>query len=375
MRTAEKQVCHVVRYVSHYRADFYELVRAGLAEHGVRYRLLAGSGWAGEQPVGGIITLPWAEPLPTRLLSVAGRQLLVQSPIGLRGADLIVLEQQSKATINLFALAARFLRGKKVAFIGHGRNLQATDPNAIEEKWKAWMTRHADWFFGYTEKSVEIAVEHGIDRTHTSVLNNGLDVDKRRTWAAESERRASEIRTELGLGSGPVAVYSGRIYELKRPDFLIEAGRRLSESIEGFHLVIVGEGPADGVVRRAAEREDWLHFVGPRYDVDLDAHLRLGSVILMPGLVGLVAVDSFIVGVPLVTTEQAYHSPEFDYLDDQNALILPATICPAEVRSLLEDPGRLGQLATNASAAADCFTTHAMARRFVGDIIQIFEGT
>ena len=34
----------------------------------------------------------------------------------------------------------------------------------------------------------------------------------------------------------------------------------------------------------------------------------------MPGRVGLIAVDSFAMGLPIVTTDWPHHAPEFDYL-------------------------------------------------------------
>jgi glycosyltransferase involved in cell wall biosynthesis len=44
--------------------------------------------------------------------------------------------------------------------------------------------------------------------------------------------------------------------------------------------------------------------------------LRCADVLAVPEWIGLVAVDSLVAGVPLVSTDHPSHSPERDYLAD-----------------------------------------------------------
>jgi glycosyltransferase involved in cell wall biosynthesis len=59
--------------------------------------------------------------------------------------------------------------------------------------------------------------------------------------------------------------------------------------------------------------------------------------------VGLVAVDSFAMGVPIITSTWRYHAPEFEYLvDGENALVTSedsiTAIGEATARLMRDDP-------------------------------------
>ena len=57
------------------------------------------------------------------------------------GADVVVVEQANRLLINYILLMAQRLHGPKLAFWGHGRNLQST-PDTIAERFKARLSRH-----------------------------------------------------------------------------------------------------------------------------------------------------------------------------------------------------------------------------------------
>lgn len=41
---------------------------------------------------------------------------------------------------------------------------------------------------------------------------------------------------------------------------------------------------------------------------------RASSALLMPGRIGLVAVDALVLGIPIITTDWKYHAPEAEFL-------------------------------------------------------------
>jgi len=98
----------------------------------------------------------------------------------------------------------------------------------------------------------------------------------------------------------------------------------------------------------------------------------------MPGLVGLVVVDSFALGVPMVTTDYPFHSPEIDYLkNDENGLIVncgqSAEVYAAAVARLLQDPARLERLRQGALASAPQYTIENMVANFAEGVVRALE--
>ena len=76
------------------------------------------------------------------------------------------------------------------------------------------------------------------------------------------------------------------------------------------------------MVEEKAAGSSWLRYVGRAGDGEKRLLGATASLLMNPGRVGLVAVDSFALGLPIATTEWQLHAPEFDYLvPDDNALI------------------------------------------------------
>ncbi len=152
---------------------------------------------------------------------------------------------------------------------------------------------------------------------------------------------------ELGIGDGPVGVYVGSLYGTKRIPYLIEACDQIRSKLPDFHLVVIGDGPDRPFLEDAASSRPWLHVMGMRTGAEMVRYAALGSVMLNPGLVGLSVLDAFALGLPMVTCDQPYHSPEIEYLvDGQNGLVLAADTSAAEygdsVVALVNDSGPVG---------------------------------
>jgi glycosyltransferase involved in cell wall biosynthesis len=85
---------------------------------------------------------------------------------------------------------------------------------------------------------------------------------------------------------------------------------------------MIGEGPDKPMLLEAAKTRAWLHVHGALYGLDRDTVLARCNAILMPGLVGLIAIDSFQFERPVITSDAGEHSPEIAYLrDGQNCLV------------------------------------------------------
>jgi glycosyltransferase involved in cell wall biosynthesis len=182
----------------------------------------------------------------------------------------------------------------------------------------------------------------------------------------------------LGIRGDNVAVYTGSLRDLKRPAFLVAACGKIRELIPDFEMIVIGDGPDAPMIEAAAARWPWFHYVGRKNDMEKVPYWALSKLLLMPGGVGLVVLDSFALGIPMVTTENRFHGPEIDYLDDGvNGLIVKPGDDPAhyaaEVAELLRDDKRRDAMAAAALADHDIYSSEDMCRRFSEGVLAALE--
>ena len=179
-----------------------------------------------------------------------------------------------------------------------------------------------------------------------------------------------ELRERHSLGDGPVGLFLGSLVEDKRLDFLFEAAARVAAAKPDFRLLIVGDGPLRARVLDAAHRNSWIRYLGRIDEVDERAKVLVASdVLLMPGLVGLVALDSLAAAVPLVTTAVDFHSPEIEYIrNGTNGVILPdpndEAAYASTILEIIEDRGFREELARGCRESRGEYTLAGMVGRF-----------
>jgi hypothetical protein len=94
---------------------------------------------------------------------------------------------------------------------------------------------------------------------------------------------------------------------------------------------------------------------------------------LMPGRVGLVAVDCLALGLPMITTTFDRHAPEAEYLNGDVRVAteqLPGPFARAVV-DLLGDHNRLRRMSRDAVALGTGLSVESMADAFVEPIIDL----
>lgn len=374
----DAEVSIVYRHVPQYRREFYELLRRRLAADGVTLRLVHGQPVGADATKGDAIQLPWATGIRNRSIGAAGKHLVWQ-PVWphVRRSDLVIAEQASKLLVNYLLLGAQRLGGPSVALWGHGVNLQA-DGRSItraSEQVKRRASATAHWFFAYTEGVAERLRRAGYPGERITVTQNAVDTRALRLESAgATEEDCRELRRELGLGSAPVGLFLGSVYAEKRPGYLLAAADELRRILGDFHLVVAGGGPDLPLLEDAGATRPWIHVLGPVFGRRKAVLGRLADVLLMPGLVGLVVLDAFALGTPLVTTAIPYHSPEFEYLrHGDNGLVLPAPATPedyaAAVAELLRRPDLRARLTEGCRASADRYTVEEMTDRYAAGVL------
>ncbi|OGS95814.1 MAG: hypothetical protein A3K04_06860 [Gallionellales bacterium RBG_16_56_9] len=360
-----RRVVIVERRLPHYRIAFFTQLRELLRKEGIELLLLVGQGTAEEAKKNDLGHLDWAIRIHTYYF-LSGR--LCWQPFGTyaKTADLVIVNHENKFLYNLWLLF--FRRPRRLAFWGHGRNMQSRAPNGIKELFKRWTVNKADWWFAYTEMTAELIAATGFSRDSITVVQNAIDTNAMADLCrAVSHRDCSQMRERLGLTEGPIGLCIGSLYREKRLDFLLEAARRIRQRIPTFQLVVAGAGPEQQVIEAAAARCPWIHYTGPLHGRDKATVLRLADVLLNPGLVGLAIQDSFVSGTPMFTTDCGLHSPEISYLKSGQNGVMSADDLEAYTKAIvdvLSEPEVLGRLRSGSLASGLEYTVENMAIRF-----------
>lgn len=366
---APQSVCIVQRRLTHYRAPLFEALRGLLAERNIRLELLVGQGTPAEEKKQDAGELSWAKPIPTHYL--AGGRLCWQ-PLGshLSDANLVIVTQENKLIRNHLLLLAP--RRFKLAFWGHGANLQSDNPQGVRERFKRWTTNRVDWWFAYTQMSADLVAAAGFSGSRITVLNNAVDTSEmRRQRQSVTPEETQALRESLGFGTGPVGVFVGSLYADKRLDFLFAAAEAIRREIPDFHLLIVGEGPERDKVQAWCAAHPWARWVGARFGREKMVYVSVAQVMLNPGLVGLGILDAFVCGVPMLTTDCGIHSPEIAYLENGINGVMTADELNAYVWAsvnLLRDAQALDALRAGCDASAQAYTVENMACRFADGV-------
>jgi glycosyltransferase involved in cell wall biosynthesis len=371
-----KRVVVIQRVLTHYRVPLFERLQHRMSELGVDLVIVAGQPRAEEQAKQDTVEFPGARQINNRYIRFGRREVCWQPALAeAKGADLVIVEQASRLLVNYVLLAWRLVGGPKLAWWGHGTNLNRGAASRAGEWIKRKLATRADWWFCYTEGTADIVRDLGVGDDRITVVQNAIDTSSiMQQRAALQPDDLDDVRAQLGIEGGPIAVAIGSIYAAKRPQFLIEAADHLRRSAPGFNLIVIGDGPDRDIIDQAAITRPWLHGLGMKTGVDLVRHAAVADVVLNPGLVGLTVLDAFALGLPLVTCDLEFHGPEVEYLrDGVNGLIAPKDEAPEGyadlVASLLAAPARLEAMAEQCHADAHRFTVDAMVDRFAEGIV------
>jgi glycosyltransferase involved in cell wall biosynthesis len=317
--------------------------------------------------------IEWGIKIKNYRINIFGKSFYFQPVLKhLKNADLIIVEQATKFFINYYLWILNLLGVYKLAFWGHGKNLNRENSFSVSELVKDIMTKRVSHFFAYNDFSKTIVEKIGLPASKITAVNNTIDVESILDDVNKYDmNNLSVIKKDLGIESENICLYVGGIYKEKRIPFLLEAIKIVKKTIRDFEFIFIGDGPEKHLVLQAVNENSWIHYYGVKKGNEKIPYFLMSKFFLMPGLVGLALIDSFAFGLPLVTTDCKIHSPEIDYLKDGiNGIITADNLAEYsnEVIRLLQNEDERQQLAKECKESAGKYTVKEMTKRFFDGI-------
>gem|GEM_PF-1428064 len=361
---ASEYTLELHRTLVDYRLPFFEMVRDELASRGIEFVLVYGSPDPFEGSKVKMEYPDWGIHAKTRIFKVKGRYLYWLSAFKyVKRGDFVVAEHAAKLLDNYLFYTAKQLGRIDFGYFGHGQNFQAKSELPVSSWLKKMTLSRVTRWFAYTEVSRQSLLRQGVDDSAITVVNNALV--------------KPAIPTELeNLTYSPSRfIYVGGLYNEKLIPFLLKSCELAAEEIPGFELHVAGTGPDSHYVVEAAEKYDWLSYHGPLYGDEKHKAIIQSGAILMPGLVGLIAVDSFFYKRPIITSDMGEHSPEIAYLqNDTNCLIDTGEVTHSSFSRLMvqyaSDAELRQKLIDGCIASSKTYTIENMVSRFCGGIAE-----
>lgn len=363
----------------HYRVDLFKLLKEKLDADGVELRLVHGQASPAEALRKDEGDLSWAIKVHNSFWTVKGRVICWQpSPNDIFESDLIVIMQENRLLSNYVLLLRRILFKTPVAYWGHGANFQSIAPLGLREKWKRFLLTKVDWWFAYTEATVAILLDAGFPRDKITCLNNAIDTSEfKGQISSVTETELLELKKKYNLPvDARIGLFCGSLYPEKKLELLISAADLVHRDIPEFRLIVIGDGPSGDYLRQEFQSRPWAISVGIKRGREKAALFKLSNVMLNPGLVGLHVLDAFSAGLPMITTNNALHSPEIVYLKENVTGRLtednPYDYADA-VSGLLKNQDLYLRMSQAALRAADEYTLQNMVNNFAQGVLSFLE--
>lgn len=355
------RVAIVQEYVPKYRIEFFRGLISELGKREIHCDVLAGSPNRAQSARGDNSNSEFVLPLKQREVNVLGKRLVFSDAYArTSGYDLVIFEQARRN----IALYRKLIRRKRqaIALWGHGRDY-AQPASAASRQLLMRTTERCDWFFGYTPESVDYVVGNGFPARRTTTVMNSIDtVSLRKQVGQAPERELIE-----GAQFGTRLCYVGGLDESKKVGFLLRSLDAIHANEPAMTMVFVGDGSDRLLVSEFCRARSWASDLGHLSGPAKAEVLKNSDILLNPGRVGLVALDSLGAGIPIVTTDYQFHAPEFWYLSNGETCVVSYGGLEGFVESvvaLLSDKNRLIDMRAKCSQKGMNITIEKMIANF-----------
>lgn len=348
-------------YIPEYRVPLFDSVRRLLATDRIEFIVAAGRTNRQGRQRGDTSWISGATPTKGFDLQLPGGSIVTFQSAGraLRGTSMLILPFAGSALHN-YPLALRY----PFLLWGHGPDNYVGQQRRLDTALEGWLLKKSRGFLAYTPRGANAVVSAGMPPSLVHTLFNTIDT---REFVRARNRLGSqsvmEFRKKHGLTAHTVA-FIGALDDMKRVDVALRCMDKLRGMHPGIRFIIAGDGPLRSQVEYFAASRDWCSYIGRASPADKALLASSIHLLLNPGAVGLIAVDSLMMGTPIATLK-GKHGPEMDYLDDSTCLVsIDESQYVADVHDLLLDEGRRLAMASKCLSESSKFTIEAMAGRF-----------
>jgi len=373
-----KKVVVIQRVLPHYRISFFDALAEKLRDSDIELEVVYGNEKEGSVPKTAEGNWAWAKKIPNQYITLLGKELVWQSAVRkCSNADLVIVEQANRLILNhILLIKKNIVRKPRIAFLGHGKNFQSKENDFLSylsEKLKQYLLSSVDWWFSYTELSTRHLIKLGIDKRNITTFNNCVDTTEfKRCFdlpMTESDRR--NFTHQAGIVGEQVGLFCGGMYQEKRLEFLLESCLLIKEKLPDFEMLFIGGGPDEDLLVEACKKYQWMKYLGPKFSEEKARYFELSGALLMPGLVGLAIVDSFVSKTPIITTDIDYHSPEIEYISSGNNGLMTGNTIQEYANAVIKfyrDENLRGQLARGCSESSEQITLDGMVDKFAAGV-------
>lgn len=328
MPSKPKRLAIVQYYVPRYRHVFYDQLVAKLADAAIECKVIVSRPSENYSMRGDAVeAADWLEtvPPPHELWSWrSGPKFFGYGTDRFwRGYDGIVMDLRGTSIdLNLEVLKKR-RTGRKIGVWAHLSRF-VKPPSALDLAVERWQMRNSDHIFAYTQQGADSAVEIGIPVEKVTAVMNSVDVNA--FVRIHNNLNPTDVESFMqshSLVPGKTFGFIGGVDYWKRTQFIAETLDFIWKIDRDVKLIVAGQGDEVDLLGPAVQRGQvvMLGYCGP---ADKAMVCRASQALICPGRIGLVAIDSLAVGIPILTTDWGYHAPEYDYLTPDEDVFVSA---------------------------------------------------
>ncbi|WP_026814974.1 glycosyltransferase [Arenibacter certesii] len=195
------------------------------------------------------------------------------------------------------------VKGVKVIFWSHG--IYGNEPKI--KKWiRILFYKLANEHLLYERRGKQQMVLNGFKEDKLHIIFNSLNYDANLRFRVAAEKSLKkEVYTFFHNPEQPTIIFIGRLTEVKKLNYLIEAVYELKKQNYLVNLLIIGEGGQRKKLNELVIEyniKDYCHFYGPCYsEKELSNLISAADLCVSPGNVGLTGIHSMSYGTPVLT--------------------------------------------------------------------------
>jgi glycosyltransferase involved in cell wall biosynthesis len=336
-KSCTNKIVIITPYINTYREAFYFALQEKLTCEGISLEVLTGKPFGIQSGSNDLGTRFPSKRLYRFGYSFKGKILRFRIPTrSSLFCDLLVVEHATGNLETYFLLLLRKALGLKTAVWGHGYTI-TQKVSKFEMRLQRFMILISDYYLAYTEGSAERALSIGAKADKVFVLNNSIDtynlIDLSRLDSGEPQ-----------FAEGWNALFLGSLTEGKEIEDLVILVDQIRSQHSDFRLIVGGEGPGKRFFTDHF-RDSYVTHLGYLDDREKVRVSKECKVILSTGRIGLLAVDSFALGLPIVHRKYDFHGPEFEYLNTHNSFpVENDEQFVSRIGSLMENPQELSKV-------------------------------